>query len=302
MTSPGLLRAAFARALQPHLLLLGIAAAALPSALAVLPLWRFIAARLDHALGARELARGLDSAALVDLARALGDGPHALTVPGGLLAAALVGLLVGPVPAGAALAASRSRQPLPFRALLAGSGEHYGRLLRTLLVALVPLGVAALGASLAAKLAGGAAARAVTEAAARRAGLVAAGVTAALLFLAQLTLDAGRAHFAVQPQRRSALLAWAAGARLLVRRPLRALALGLLSVAVAAGGGLLAMAVRQGLDRRASGPYMIRAFVLSQLAVAFVVWGRSARLIGLAELAERDQAARARQRAGIHEG
>jgi hypothetical protein len=158
------------------------------------------------------------------------------------------------------------------------------------LVAALPLGAAAGFAAAAVGAARGARERALTEAAADRALLPAALAAAALAWLAQLTLDAGRAQLAARPSRRSALLAWGAGVGLLWRRPLPGLALGLAGTAGLAAALLLA-AIRQ---RWAPG---VGGLLLAQLSAACVGWGHGMRLIGLSALARADDAERVRRRA-----
>ena len=116
---------------------------------------------------------------------------------------------------------------------------------------------------------------------------------AVLFFVAQLTIDAGRAHFAAEPHRRSAFFAWWSGVRLLLRRPLRVLGFGLVTAmagsGVAAGFLLLRFRIHQ------AGPATVLvAFLLAELAAASVGWSRAARLIGLAELVRADAADRER--------
>jgi protein-S-isoprenylcysteine O-methyltransferase Ste14 len=131
----------------------------------------------------------------------------------------------------------------------------------------------------------------VTEAAAasrHRWALLAMG---ALVFVAQLTVDAGRARMAVRPDRRSALVAWLSGAWLVVRHPVHALAVGLSGAAAGPLLGLVIMAVR---ERLPAGPRwaVVAGVLLAQCAAAAVGWGRAVRLAGLARLSRTDQEAR----------
>lgn len=292
MTAPGLFRRAFARAAGWRLLLLFAAASAVPALLAVLPIWSFLSAQLGHALHAAALARALDASALADLLRAQAEVPGGgAALPTGLAAGAVAAFLLAPVHAGAALAAARTGEPLPLRELLRGAGEHYGRLLRMAVVAVLPLGLAGGLAAGLLRLARHAGQRAVTEAAAERAHLAAWAAAAVLAWLAHLTLDAGRAQLAVRPSRTSALLAWGAGLRLLRRRPLAAGGLGLAGTAAGLGGALLIAALRQRLLPGLAGLW------LAPVAAACVGWGHGARLVGLAHLGRADEEGRALGRA-----
>jgi hypothetical protein len=290
------LGAGLERATRIRLLVLLVLASALPAALAMLPAWSFLSERLDHAPGAEVLARGLAGSVLPDLVHALEGSPSGGAVSQGLAAAFLLALLLGPALAAAALAEAGSLRRLSSRALLAGTGDLYGRMLRMSLVALVPLGLAGGGAALLQRAARHASERALTEAQAVAAGRWALAGTALLLFLAHLTVDAGRAQMAARPERRSAFLAWLAGAWLVARRPVRSLGLGLAGTLLGLGIGLAAMAVR---ERLPAGPAwaMVAGVALAQVAAAAVGWGRAARLGGLRSLALEDAEARRVRRA-----
>jgi hypothetical protein len=204
------------------------------------------------------------------------------------------------VGAGAALALASADEPLRFRALLTGAAEHYGRMLRTVFVSLLPLGLAGAAAFGLSRAAAKAAEHAVLENQAIRYGRLAALAGFLLLFLAQLTVDAGRAAFAAEPHRRSACLAWWSGARLVLRRPGRALLAGATTLAAAAVLAAIFLLLRARLPQTGSVTVSL-AFVLAELAVASVGWNRAARLVALAELMRADAAERAR-RVGLSAG
>jgi hypothetical protein len=108
--------------------------------------------------------------------------------------------------------------------------------------------------------------------------------------LAGVWTDLSRAFFVAQPARRSALFATFAGTWLLLRRPLRALSIGLFFDAVSL---LLAgtwMVARQQITQ--TGWRVLLAFLFAQGALALIAWGRAARLLGLVELARADTLAR----------
>jgi hypothetical protein len=156
-------------------------------------------------------------------------------------------------------------------------------MVRMALVALLPLGIAGGLAALAFHLAERSGERAVTEATAERATHLATAVAVLLLWLANVTLEAGRAHLAAQPERTSAFLAWWSGVRLTVRRPGRVLGLCLLTTLCGVGGAMLVTALRYRIVQGGAGTILL-AFLLSQLAVVALAWGRASRLAGLAEL------------------
>lgn len=293
MITPRLLRRSFRRALQWRFLLFWLFLVALPAAAALFPVWRFVDGRLGRSPRALELVAALDSHALADLAKQLSDVHAANALGAGAWAGALLAILCMPIGAGAALALARADEPLRFRDLLAGAAEHYGAMLRMLLVALLPVGLAAAGAVGLSRAAAKAAEHAVLESQAVRYARLAAIGGFLLFFVAQLTVDAGRAAFAVQPQRRSAWFAWWSGARLLAHRPWRAVLAGSAPLALAALAAAAFLSLR--LRVHQSGPgRMAVAFLLAELAVAAVGWNRAARLIALVELMRADEAQRQR--------
>ena len=293
MITPRLFRRALLQPLQWRLLLLWWASLLVPGAIAALPAFHFLRRHLDHATRAREAVAWLDGATLLDLLKQLGEDGAGDSFVLGLAGAALALLFISPFLAGATVAAARSDEPPRIQRLLSGGAELYGRMLRTLLCGLLPLG---LGAALAAgvmKLASKAIERDLTETAADahlRTGVV---ISAVLLFLCHLIVDAARAQFAAEPNRRSALLALSSGVKLLVRRPLRALGVGALGALAGLGAAALLMAVRLRIDQ--GGVLRIAlAWALAQAAHVAIGWGRSARIFGLAELSRADAAERAR--------
>lgn len=286
------------RATRWRLLLLFVAASALPAALATLPAWAFLSGLLDHAVLSGAAAAGLDSSWMPDLLHALAERPSAQGFPVGLLSALAMAVLLAPAIAGAVLSEADSPGRLAFRPLLGGAGSWYGRMLRMALVAALPLGVAAGGGALAVRLARKAGEKAVLESEAVAQGRWALGVVAALLFVAHLTLDAGRAQLAARPSRRSAFLAWVAGAWLVLRRPLRTGAIGVAGAVLGPGLGLAAMAVRERVPG-GTGWAVAAGVLLAQVAVAAVGWGRAVRLAALVALARDEAEVRARRKARV---
>jgi hypothetical protein len=294
--TPGLLRRSFRRALQWRFLVLWLLLVALPAAVALIPAWRFLYARLGTSPRAQQLAAFLDSHAVADLVKQLTQTRAATAFEAGALGAVIFAVLCMPVGAGAAIALVRAEETLRFRSLLASAAEYYGRMLRMLLVALIPLGVAAAGAAGLSRAAAKAAEHAVLESQALRYGRAAAVASLILWFVAQLSVDAGRAAFAVDPQRRSAWRAWWSGVRLLAHRPWRMLLAGAVPLALAALAAAVFLALRLRVHQT-GGPSLALAFLLAELAVAAVGWNRAARLAALAELMRADAADRsARQR------
>jgi hypothetical protein len=293
---PGLWRRALSRGAQWRLLLLTVAALALPAVLGTLPVLSFLGGLLDRSTRAPELVAALDSAGLIEILRQLEEAPAAAAIPGGILAAAIASAALAPALGGAALTVARTEGPVDFRGLLRGAGEYYGRLLRMMVAALLPLGLAGAIAAGGVRFAKKLSEDAVLESSARLSYWLALAVGALVLLLAQITLDAGRAHFAAQPERRSAFLAWWSGAVLVVRHPGRALGLCAVTFGLGLGLALLLLALRLHLHQTSAAMEAL-AFAVGQLAVAAVAWERASRLSGLTELVRADLAGRAQSRA-----
>jgi hypothetical protein len=291
--TPRLFRRALRRSLQWRLLLLWWASLVLPSVIAAVPVFAFLRRQLDHAPEAARSVAFVDGATLIELVRQLDENGVSTSIGFASVAAALLVMAISPFVAAATLAAARADEPPGLGRLLAGAGELYGRMLRTLLAGLLPVGLGAGLAAGALRLAVRATERSVTEGAANRALILGTCAGALAFFVCHLTVDAARAQFAAGPGRRSAVLALWAGIRLLIRRPLRAAALGGLGALLGVGGALGLMALRLRIVQ--AGPASIGlAWLLAQAAHLLVGWGRAARIFGLAELAQADAADRER--------
>ena len=293
MITPRLFRRSLAQALQWRLLFLWWASLLVPGAIAALPVFHFFRRQLDHSTQAREVVARLDGATLLDLARQLGENGAGEAMALGFAGGALAFLFVSPFVAGATVAAARSDEPLRLRQLLAGAGELYGRMLRTFLCGLVPLGIGAAIAAGAIKLSSKIVERDLTETAADghlRNGAIAAAVS---IFVFHLLVDAARAQFAAEPGRRSAAAALWSAVRMMLRRPLRALGIGALGTVAGLGGAAVLMVVRLRIEQGGAVAILI-AWLLAQAAHLAVGWGRATRICGLAELARADAADRAR--------
>jgi hypothetical protein len=162
--------------------------------------------------------------------------------------------------------------------------REYPRMLRMMVWAVVPLGVAVGIGSAAMDAAGDYGAKAILASDAETASLAALLLMALLFAIAHASIDAGRAALAIERRRSSAFKAWWAGCKMLLRRPLATMGVYLLiSVAGLALAALLGVA-------RLNLPYMGMAsfaggIVLTLLVVMALAWMRSARLFALIELA-----------------
>ncbi len=258
----------------------------LPAVVAYVPLSGFLQSLFDFSTRSKELVAWLDSPALIEVFRQLAT-PEATGIGSGLVGAFVVAAVVAPLLAGAALALAKTTGTLDFRTLLGGAASLYPRMVRTSVASLVPLGVAGAGAALALHVSRKASETATLESTATRAQLLAVVASIALFWLANVTVEAGRAYLGAEPQRRSALVAWWSGVRLLVRRPLRVLGLSFVTTLVGVGLALVVTAIRFRIAQSGTASIAL-AFVLAQLAVAALAWGRSSRLAGLVALIQAD--------------
>jgi hypothetical protein len=294
--TPRLYRRSLGHALQVRLLLLYAAGSLLPAIFAAIPVHRMLSPLLDRSPRAKDLVASLDSHTAIDVLRQLGDAPTIGALSAGFATALVGALLAGPFLAGAAILVARADETVRTRALLSSAGENYGRLFRVALAGLVPLALAAAISGVFFKAAHNGAERALTESEAVRGGRLAMLGTVLLFFLAQLCLDAARAMFAAEPYRKSAILASWAGLRLLVRRPLQSIGLGVATLVAGGGMAFVLLLVRLRVPQTGAGSVLL-AFVLAQLAAAGLGWHRSARIVGFAELARADAADRERRSA-----
>jgi hypothetical protein len=274
---------ALTTALQWRLLAVWAVGLLLPTLLVWLPLWRALGGILDLSPRAAELAQRFDLLAAEDVSVALGKAGGALG--GAMLPATILALLLAPFLAGVTATAARraGEAPLGVVELVQGGVAWYGRMFRMALVALVPLGAVGVIASLAFKLAGKRAETAVLESQATNASHAATLVVVIFFVLAHATIEAGRAQLVADPALRSAWRAWVRGLGATVRQPLAVLGLyvgiTLVSLVVAAVPLLLRIRVAP-----AGAATFWIAFLLTQLGVAAIGWGRAARLFALVGL------------------
>lgn len=283
-TPPGLARRAGRNALQWRLLLLWMAVLALPTALMAWPLWAALASHLDHSVHAARWAATPDGVFLVDVLGLMGRQMSSFTQAGA--AALLLTLALSPLLCGAIVTAARAPAALSLVRMLQGGVHEYGRMGRVLLWSVVPLGLAAGLATGAFWWADHYAETAVLESHADWAQRAAMVVAALAGGLALASLDCARAQLAAFRQRRSAVLAWWHGCRMLVRQGRAVLGhylgITLAGLALAAALSALRLALPQlGLA------WFVLGVVLAQGAVLVLVWMRCARLLALIELARR---------------
>jgi len=269
-------------ALQWRLLLLWLVVLLIPTIIMTLPLWKIISSQLNYSVNAEALAQHLNMNAINDIISVMTVNKLLLQQAG--LGALLFTVLLSPFLSGAIVTAARSQSPLAMGKLVHGGISEYGRMLRMLIWACIPLGIAGgIGAGLT-HWADTYAENAILESNADLAAHAALAVMLILLVIADASVDAGRAQFVNSTNRRSAIKAWWHGFLLVVRRPFTTL--GLYVVLTLAGAALVAVF---GLVRINSGgvhtPGFIAGLMLTQLIVLSTAWMKSARIFALAAAA-----------------
>jgi hypothetical protein len=270
-------------ALQWRLLVVWVVGLLTPTAMMALPLFRTIGSVFNFSPHAAEFARRFDVLAIEDLAVVIGR--NAATLAGATTASMLLTLALAPLLAGVTLTAAGAREPLGFVALLQGGVAWYFRMLRLLLVSLVPLAVVVGGLSAAAYgLAHKHAEKAITQTSAEHGDRWALVITLVVFVLVHATVEAARAQYLADERLRSGWRGWARGVRQLARRPLAVLALyvGPSLVGLVVAAVLLLLRIR--VTAANFGTFAV-GFLLVQLAVAAVGWGRASRLFALCALA-----------------
>jgi hypothetical protein len=287
---------ALGAALQWRLLLLWLMVMALPTAIVALPLWKTLGGLLDHSVHASALARQFETLPMSDVIVQVTR--HGDWLGGANLGAFIVTLLASPFLTGMVVTAARVPRSLTFGELMHGGLSEYWRLLRLLLWALLPFGVALVIAGAVSGWADKHAAAAVLESSADSGHRVAMIVTIVLLVLAHAMVESGRAQVAADPLQRSATRAFFRGVGMLLRRPLATLGMYLgVSVIGYVIAFLLGM-LRVRMD--AVGVFgFIAALVVAQLIVVVLAWQRTARLFALGAVARATPARRRRASATL---
>jgi hypothetical protein len=269
---------AMASALQWRLLLLWILVVSIPTALLTLPVVGALAAQLNYSAHASDWAQAVDVVMLVDLMEKLADAQGAF---GGAGVAAVIALLAGIPFLNAMFAgAARSGKPLHLGPLLHAGLADYGPMLRLLLVALLPLGIAFVLGGLLMKGAHKYAEGAILESDMDRVKWAAQGLAALLFVYAHAGVNAGRAWLAFEPEKRSAWKAWWRGAKLVFFHPLRSLG-PYLAITLLAGLALAVLSLLRVELPTGTLWGFLTGFVVAQIIAAVIAWMHYARLYAL---------------------
>jgi hypothetical protein len=276
-----ILRGALAGAFAWRLLTLFTTTVLLTTLVAAFPAWRVFASVLDRSPRANEIARAFDLLAFQDMGMALFRA--AAPVTGAVTLGTLLSMFSWPFLAGMAIGAARGQRQRTFTDVLAGAIAYYARMFRIGVVAIVPFALVGGAATLAYLGARHHARQVVLESQATLGWRVALAITLTVFVVVHATIELGRAAFGADDQLRSGWSAWLRGLRLAARHPLPVLGayLGTTLASYAVAIPLLIVRLRVGGP---SGAEVVIGFVLTQLAVASLGWGRAARLFALTAL------------------
>jgi hypothetical protein len=254
----------------------------IPTAVVSVPAGRLLSAQLDHSVHASAWAQKLDVSVVGDLI--LNVRESAPVLEGALLISLLFTIVFWPLLTGMVVASAREARAQGFVVLIQGGVREYGRMLRTLLWSAVPLGIAGAIGVWALHFVHKRAEAAILESQVAREHLLAVILLSTLLIAAHATVEAGRAQFALDIHRRSAVKAWWRGLRLVCAHPVAAFgsyilitAIGLILVA------LLAIARINSPHATFSGTLV--SLALTELIAAAAIWMRIARLLALIQIA-----------------
>jgi hypothetical protein len=278
----GALMAGLRRGFHPQLLLAWVLMLWLPVAIATLPaaLWLYL--QFGHSPQAAMIATDVDATFIADALDSMQGEADLLAASAGF--ALFVAVLLSPWLSGMIVAQIRTVYRLRMGGVIrAGLGE-YSRMLRMLVLSAVLIAVAA-GVGIAAMRAieTGIASLAPSsdDLAPLRIGWL---LPAVLVVFAHVTIEAGRGWLGADLALNSVVGAWKRGLALLWRRPVATLTIYLGTSLVGIGFAIVFLRLRALIDAGGWAGWLL-AFICTQLIVASMAWGRSARLHGLADLA-----------------
>lgn len=275
---------ALVAALQWKLLLLWFLLTLVPALIVARPLHATLSSLTDHSVHADAWAKSFHALPMTDIMVDIGrHGMPALSAA--FVLGTVLMLLLSPFLTGMSVIAVRSRQQPGFGDLVHGGLREYWRLLRYLLWALVLYAVVWGISMLMSYMVASYADKAILESKVDSWSHVADAVTIGLFVVAYSMIEAGRGRIVAEPNQRSATRAFLAGIRTLFRRPLVTLGM-FLGVTVL--GYLITLLL--GMWRMRVVPYgawgMFLALLVLVLLVTSMAWTRTARLAGMAAIAE----------------
>jgi hypothetical protein len=265
-----------------------IAAMLIPTAVLSVPIGKLLAAQLDHSVYALTWAREFKMPVLFEAIMNTQQAMPALL--GAALISGLLTLLFWPFLTAMVVAAAREDRWRSFVALIQGGIRDYGRMLRMLIWSVIPLGIAAAIGGSVLHWVSKRAESAILESHVMREQRLGLLLLLLLLMAAHVTIEAGRAQFALDATRRSAVKAWWRGLRLVLARPLAAFGSYLLITAVAVLVMALLAILRINLPHISASGFVL-GFIVTQLISIEAIWMRTARLLTLTQLTKTSSAA-----------
>jgi hypothetical protein len=267
--------------LQWRVMLLWILVTLLPTLVVALPLW----ATLDHLLGfnvhADSYAAHFNGLMFADVMGSLQrDNPWTGMA---FVAGVLLTLAISPFLTGMVVAGGRAGRALSFGALLQGGATEYGRMLRLLILSLVPYALFAMAAHGFQAFAEDKADAAFLESSADGWSHLALGLAGLVFVIVQCVVESARAAYIADITLRSAFRALGRGFMQFLRRPFATLLVYLVITLVGAVLAVLVTSWRAHTTAVGSGAWV--AFAIVQVGVVAVAWMRTARLLALSRLA-----------------
>ncbi len=264
--------------MQWRLMLLWVLITLLPTAVVALPLWSVLDGLLGHSVHAAAWAARFDGLMFADVTASLRDANHWKGMA--FVAGAFLTLAISPFLTGMAVAGGRANRPLGFGGLLQGGATEYGRMLRLLILSLIPYAVFAFVAYAASSFADEKVDAALLPSRADLFEHGALAVTLIFFVIAQAVVESARAQFIADIGLRSAFRALGRGFMQFVRRPFATLFVYLVITLVGTSLAVLIASWRGHATAVGSG--LPVGFLIVQLGVIVVAWMRTARSLALA--------------------
>jgi hypothetical protein len=285
--APGSWKLACRQALQWRLLLLWTGLLLIPTLIFGLSTGFLFSTALDHSVHAARIAASADMAVLGELANII-RGEKKETVSLVLALSLLCTIMLSPLLSGISVTAMRAAQAAGFGDLVRGACSEYGRMLRLLLLGLVPLGIAAAAIRGLMKFSSEHAEKAISWDDTRLLSWTCIVLGVLVLALMHAILDSARADFALDTSRRSAFKALWRGLKTVARRPLLSLGFYLSITLIALLLALPLIWLRINVPH-ASVAGFVFGFLLVQVLTAVLAWMRNARLFALAAIVRAQQ-------------
>ena len=277
------LMAALASGLRWRVLLWWLIALAVPTLVALLPIWAGLQSQFAYSPKAAAIAAMDDLPLLIDGLRGMSEQFQGINLAG--VVAAVITALLSPWLTGMVVASIRARRSLGMGELAHGGLSEYGRMFRMLLWSILPVGIAiGIGAAVSAAL-GSQVEDAILASEAARGSNIGMGVAVVLALFAHTTVEAGRGWMAADIALRSVIRAWWRGLKLVLRRPLASLIVYLGTAIVGYGLALVFSWLRFRTGGASTGDFVL-GVLATQGVVAMLAYARIARLHGFAALAE----------------